>query len=119
MCEAVLWVKWEHRGRVCAVTPSEFIKLDPGRFRTIISRIHHVVTACREYAHSFRNWCTSQSADAPIEVWLDFDASQEMAHQAFDHIETEDVAIEHHHSPRAKFNRLWRSWSPQDFMNEA
>jgi len=86
VCEAVLWVQWEHRGRLNAAKHCEVVALNGARFRTI-SAACLVVQSCRDYAHKFVQCGPADENEDIVQVLTDlgwtFDRSQEMAQEAF------------------------------------
>jgi len=113
LCEAVLWCHWEYQGRLCAVAPCEFVTLDSSRFQTVMSRRPHVVGACREYAKTFTQRLNRDS-EILTDIGLQFDEIQELAHLAFEHVDENEAP-----STNVQLTKMWRSWSPPQFVNEA
>merc|ERR1719464_265074 len=47
-CEVVLWVKWQHQGRLAAVTHCQFVTVDGSAFRRIVSYHPALAITCKE-----------------------------------------------------------------------
>lgn len=106
-CEAVLWVKWEHRGRASAVSPTEFVALDAQEFRKIASRRADVLKGCQKYAQAYRKRILESSRDHPFDIWNDLDSIQEITQLAFSEV-VKDIELD----PAGKLKKRWDSWSP-------
>jgi len=118
VCEATLWIRWEHRGRLSAVTPSEFVSMDAGRFRAVVTRRPHMRGACREYAVNFMHVAQSWGQEVPPDIGPAFDVLLELAQQAFEHV-SENAEAPNIFGAHGKLRRLWRSWSPPSFVSAA
>jgi len=84
ICEAVLWVKWDHRGRLAALTPSEIMVLNAGHFRRIVGRypeLHNI--SCR-YAVEYVQMIQNSAEDEPIDTWADKKIVAKLLSQAED-----------------------------------
>eukprot|EP00421_Protoceratium_reticulatum_P005099 CAMPEP_0168365630 /NCGR_PEP_ID=MMETSP0228-20121227/4816_1 /TAXON_ID=133427 /ORGANISM="Protoceratium reticulatum, Strain CCCM 535 (=CCMP 1889)" /LENGTH=733 /DNA_ID=CAMNT_0008378415 /DNA_START=13 /DNA_END=2214 /DNA_ORIENTATION=+ len=87
MCEMVLWVLWEHRGRLTATTTCEVVALDPTRFAENVreaatflqwKRYAKLYTE-RLFAHTL-----AMKADEPLsDLWDSNLDLSEIAHAAF------------------------------------
>jgi len=110
-CEVVLWVKWEHRGRLVAAWPSDFVALRDDMFRKILSQRPALLTGCRNYASAFRKRMLDKPDDFHWDVWADFDEIQEMTHTAFGDLgDMENVSSTQ--GPKSLL-KVWRTWSPR------
>lgn len=112
LSEVVLWLKWEHRGRSTAVTPCEFVTLDPKHFRNMVVKRTQMIAACRCYAKLYRQFIIDQGPDHPADVWCDFDGTQEMVHKAFDEEPGQSDTPPKGEVASSKILRMWRSWTP-------
>jgi hypothetical protein len=118
LVEVVLWLKWEHRGRVTAVTPCEFVTIDASRFRKIVSRHCAQIVTCRSYAKLYRQFVVDQGPTHPADVWCDFDLTQEMVHKAFEEIEGQEPEGGYPGKVgSSKILRMWRSWTPPSMIS--
>jgi len=81
--EAVLWIRWQHLGRLRAISPCEFMALNASSFRRVIANQPSVFKHCQDYAERFRSHMLSLTSDYEKDMWNDFDELQEMAHLAF------------------------------------
>mmetsp|Transcript_4094 Transcript_4094/g.8408 ORF Transcript_4094/g.8408 Transcript_4094/m.8408 type:complete len:808 (-) Transcript_4094:29-2452(-) len=88
ICEMVLWMQWEHRGRLTARasrTSVELMTLDSASFRSVVARTVPV-PQCRAYARLYADRLLAaidQDEWAVSDLWGDFEALDEMAQLAF------------------------------------
>mmetsp|Transcript_54956 Transcript_54956/g.128519 ORF Transcript_54956/g.128519 Transcript_54956/m.128519 type:complete len:984 (+) Transcript_54956:124-3075(+) len=54
VCVLALWLQWQHRGRLVARSNCEFVLLDSGQFRSVVSQ-HGSYNYCKIYAELFRD----------------------------------------------------------------
>jgi len=116
-CEPCLWVKWEHRGSLTAVTPCEFATLQARKFHKIVCTRLDVLGACQIYAQRFLEKMLERGLDKVTDLLCEFDEVQEAAQQAFENVEQEIENSPHRSGRGKKLNRPWRSWSPSIFKN--
>lgn len=114
LCEPCLWVKWEHRGSLTGVTPCELVSLQARKFQTIMSSRTEVLGACQVYAAKFRDKMLERGMAKVTDIWCDFDEAQELAQQAFEHVESMNESPQRC-AGSGKLQRPWRSWSPSIF----
>jgi len=109
--EASIWLKWEHQGRLVAMSHSEFAILSASTFRRIVSEFTDIFVVCKEYAIKFQEMVQGMPVDTPVDVWdimtEDSDTLKEMAMDCFDK----------HFVPMPKLPRaaataksIWRPW---------
>lgn len=68
-CEASLWTKWIHRGRMVAGIESELITLDSSKFSEIISKFPSMFGVCRHYGTLFVTNLNEQcKEDTPCDI---------------------------------------------------
>merc|ERR1712008_33695 len=88
VCEAALWIKWVHTGRLSAMTNSELLVLNAESFRGIASSVPGVHAAFCRYARRYREYALGGGVQQPLEVWYEFAKAQELAQDSFSEIET-------------------------------
>eukprot|EP00747_Dinoflagellata_sp_TGD_P101083 gnl/TRDRNA2_/TRDRNA2_168235_c4_seq4.p1 gnl/TRDRNA2_/TRDRNA2_168235_c4~~gnl/TRDRNA2_/TRDRNA2_168235_c4_seq4.p1 ORF type:complete len:376 (+),score=31.41 gnl/TRDRNA2_/TRDRNA2_168235_c4_seq4:45-1172(+) len=94
--EGVLWVRWEHLGRLVAEVPCELVRLNAAKFRSVTHRMD-AYESCKSYAQAYRTWILrletqyGEGVDVLSDIWGDFDATQEMAQNAFESMMEEDT----------------------------
>mmetsp|Transcript_1868 Transcript_1868/g.4796 ORF Transcript_1868/g.4796 Transcript_1868/m.4796 type:complete len:611 (-) Transcript_1868:21-1853(-) len=71
ICEVSLWAKWEHGGRVAALTPSEVMVLNAGSFRRIGGRFPEIQAPCCIYASQYIKRIRTAQHDQPVDIWCD------------------------------------------------
>merc|ERR1712228_6705 len=97
------------------MAPCEFVALEASTFRKLISRRLQVLGTFREYARLYQQMLLSKGSDHHADIWCDFDETQLMAQKAF---ELSIEIVEDDQNPPGKLTRLWRSWSPHNFMKK-
>jgi len=104
--EAALWIKWDHEGRLAAVSHCELVVLDASTFRKFMTYRTGLMRCSQEYARLFKERVDSGNIDRPLDVWFDHDATTEMAQLSFGKLrglmEQQDRSV----APRRK----WRPW---------
>jgi len=95
LCDMVLWVKWEHRGRLIASATSELFALDAAAFHRVVSRtssFQQCKAFALEYHEHLLNECARATADpgnsaagwGPSDVSSGFGKQREIAERVFD-----------------------------------
>eukprot|EP00448_Togula_jolla_P010057 CAMPEP_0170608220 /NCGR_PEP_ID=MMETSP0224-20130122/21470_1 /TAXON_ID=285029 /ORGANISM="Togula jolla, Strain CCCM 725" /LENGTH=725 /DNA_ID=CAMNT_0010933435 /DNA_START=34 /DNA_END=2211 /DNA_ORIENTATION=- len=90
LSENVLWLSWEHRGRLSAISTCELVVVDAARCRDIIGRTSSMLLCYQAYAHNFREHLIEAGLDPSTwpeccsDLPLAFDVSQEMAQLSFE-----------------------------------
>lgn len=79
ICEAALWLKWTHKGRLEVCEFVECVALDAERFRSL-GLTRGIGEAFKAYAQAF----AARAITATDEVACGLDQVQEMVHQSFD-----------------------------------
>jgi len=87
VCEVALWIKWVHLGRLSASTNCELLVLDATCFRRIGSEDPRIHGALCEYARKYREHALGGGIQHPLEVWYEFDKTQELAQDSFSELE--------------------------------
>jgi len=90
ICEAALWLKWTHRGRLFVVEYADCIVLDAERFRAI-AYTGLVAKALRVYAGLF----AERSISVTDEVEAGFDTMQEIVQRCWETVGTAEPDTPH------------------------
>lgn len=119
--EACLWVRWTHRGNLHAVIPCEIVSLDSARFRRTMAFQVYVLGACCAYARMYQLALIEEEEGVYMDIWCDFDRTQEMVQTAFEAVEVnEQFHQDQGDTASAQYAwKLWRSWSPRNFVHGA
>jgi len=102
LCEAALWVEWEHRGSLHARSTCEISQLDATEFSTIMTRSQHLYEIqryARIYAHHAER--ESGGAEFVIDLWGQRLRVMDMVQKAFKPDETDAE------NPASKIMLMW------------
>jgi len=92
--EAVLWVRWEHRGRMTASsTVCELMELNAAEFGTIMNA-SDIKNQTRKYARSFAEHAASIGSANITDLWGEQDVIKEMTKAAFARPELSENDVE-------------------------
>jgi len=109
VCEVVLWLKWEHRGRLTASTSCELVAVDAVQFRTVVSRRKPAFCQSHAYARMFYHKILEIANESYLEFsdlsFSNFDDVQTLVQKAYD----EKVFSTSHSQSLAKFFARGRS----------
>lgn len=108
LCEASLWVEWEHRGQLNAKTVCEISKLDGSEFATIMSRselLPEIQRYARMYAHHLER--ENGGAQNVTDNWGQKLRVLDLAQRAFKPPDEEEADKD----PASRLMMLWRDES--------
>jgi len=102
LCEAAIWLRWLHHGRLVADCRCELTMLNAAPCHKVFQR-SPLFEKCKQYAMSFlKNLieASQNDSDGVSDMWGDFELLQDMTFQAFD-----DGIGEGNHSESGSSNR--------------
>jgi len=90
LCEPALWMRWTHRGRLCAVTNCEYVALTAAALHKVVLREPRIMAGCLAYAKMYqRRMAALLASDGVIcgDYERDITGTAQRAAAAFRHLD--------------------------------